>query len=355
MINLIPDTNTMDYCTAHFGKKLNELKLEDIQAFFSQERNETDQLEFKSASPGGVTEDHYNSLKRSLCAFLNSSGGVLIWGSPPGQKTSSKSEKTYKGAVSFIPVVLEKDFVISKTSDAITPLPNNIRAQIIPENEGCVIVFELDASAYAPHQFNNQYMMRIDGQSKPAPHHYIEALFKRVRYPNIEAYLKIISTTVDQIPMSTQSRMLVHFQLIFCNWSALQNEEKLSYRLIANGKFRGGLVSPNSYGHYHELGGEIRKNDIKDVFYYGEPFRENHHLWFEFSELQKNKNIGTLMVLFGGRFSPMKSSHFELDFTKFNNDSRADILEIKYENMLTKDLHEMKNVSKQSIVESLLK
>ena len=39
--------------------------------------------------------------------------------------------------------------------------------------------------------------MRMDGQSRPAPHHYVEALFKQIKYPNLEGYIKFDELTLD--------------------------------------------------------------------------------------------------------------------------------------------------------------
>lgn len=53
----------MDYCTPHFGKPLHELTLDDLNAFFTTEKIETDQLELKSF--GGLGNDHYKALTRT--------------------------------------------------------------------------------------------------------------------------------------------------------------------------------------------------------------------------------------------------------------------------------------------------
>ena len=35
-------------------------------------------------------------------------------------------------------------------------------------------------SDYAPHQFNGKYYMRIDGHTITTPHHYVEALMRKL-------------------------------------------------------------------------------------------------------------------------------------------------------------------------------
>jgi predicted HTH transcriptional regulator len=183
----------MDFCTPHFGKPLNDLTLEDVSNFFSTEKIETDQLEFKSF--GGLANDNYKGITRTICAFLNSKGGLLIWGAPAGTDVAGRNEKVFLGELSLINQVLVKDALISKVSDSITPLPSGIRVKVIVQDVNCVCVFEVDESNYSPHQFDKSYVMRIDGQTKPAPHHYIEALFRRIKYPEVEGYLKFTRIT----------------------------------------------------------------------------------------------------------------------------------------------------------------
>lgn len=89
----------MDYCTAHFGKKLEDLTFHDIENFFSVERVETDQLEFKSINLKGGLDEKFPGIQKTVGAFLNSSGGLLIWGAPDGKLTSGKKEKAFVGSL----------------------------------------------------------------------------------------------------------------------------------------------------------------------------------------------------------------------------------------------------------------
>src|SRR5690349_16525837 len=110
----------MDFCTPHFGKPLNDLTIDDVNAFFATEKIETDQLEFKSF--GGLTNDNYKGITRTISAFLNSKGGLLIWGAPVGTVVTGRAEKVFQGALTPINEILAKDPLISKVSDSITPL-----------------------------------------------------------------------------------------------------------------------------------------------------------------------------------------------------------------------------------------
>ncbi len=138
----------MDYCKSHFGKSISELTIEDIESFFHTERVETDQIEFKSINSVGSINEKFIGINKSVCAFLNSSGGLLFWGAPVGQNIEGKKEKIFKGALTFFNIVLEKDFVVSKISDSIIPLPNNIRIKILEKNKSSLIIIEVGSSEY---------------------------------------------------------------------------------------------------------------------------------------------------------------------------------------------------------------
>jgi len=335
----------MDYCKAHFGKSINDITLHDVKLYFKTDRYETDQLEFKSINKEGNVNDKFSAIYKSTCAFLNSSGGLLIWGAPIGNKVSGKNEKIFTGDLTFFNIVLEKDFIISKISDSIIPLPNNIRINIIENDKTSLVILEVDGSEYAPHQTSNTYYMRIDGQSKPVPHHYIEALFKRIKYPDIEVYLNFIKIK------EFDDEFRLNFELLFFNWSPLINEEKLSFRVISNGMFIGsGIENSESY---RLDGSEYFKDNLKSIFYYGEPVREAEILSFKKDKLINPLNITTLYVSVAGKHSPRKISEYILDFNNFDYLNPNKIIVQKKENQLMKDSHFEKGTNKKSILEGI--
>lgn len=338
----------MDYSTAHFGKPLNDLAYQDIECFFQEERFETDQIEFKSINPSGNLNDKFAGIQKSVCAFLNSSGGLIIWGSPQGQKISGKKEKIFKGSLTHFTETIEKDYVVSKISDSIIPLPNNIRTRILNNECKTIVILEIDSSEYSPHQTSDTYYMRIDGQSKPAPHHYIEALFKKIKYPNIEVFIKIIKAEVYQ------DKYKVNFDFLFFNWSPLQNEEKLSFRVVAeNGIF--GRSQYQQFQHLYRLEGhEYFNENAKDMFYFGEPILESEVLFFDPYKVEVKGKKAKILISFGGRFSPRKSSEYTLDFNKMYEADPNQMVIYRNENKLTKDIQDEKGVNKEKVIQSFM-
>ena len=113
---------------------------------------------------------------------MNSEGGLIIWGSPIGEYSDGSKEKVFEGALSPLDISLTKDSFINKVTDQITPSPRGIKFYKYSNNGKHVYLIEVEKSNFSPHQFEHNYFMRIDGQTKIAPHHYVEALFFRAGF-----------------------------------------------------------------------------------------------------------------------------------------------------------------------------
>lgn len=294
------------FAEIYFGRKLEDLTYENVESFFSSEREESDKIEFKSFSlEHSKIKRDLDGVIRGICALTNSSGGILIWGAPEGENIDDRTEKIFIGDLSPVNERKEKDWLISKISDSITPLPIGIRVEVLEKNNQYVYVFEVDSSAYKPHQYKNTYWVRIDGQTKPAPHYLIESLFKQIKYPNIEGYIKLVRFSHDG------NRYYLDLAIFIINFSELQNEENVSFRLICpQGTFtNAGHLSSNSPFKYRK--GELVYNDFAIVLHFGTPMIHRDRLAFNPTTREVD-----FILMFGGRKSPMKSSNYRLDLSR---------------------------------------
>lgn len=329
----------MDYCKIHFGKTLMELKYSDVEEYFKTERVETDQLEFKSFS--GNISDNYPGLIRTICGFLNSKGGLLIWGAPKGEKIKGGNEKIFKGEITPITQTIIKDQCISKCSDSISPLPLGIRLNVLGSGNNCICIFEIDESDYAPHQMDNIYYMRIDGQTKPAPHHYVEALFKRVKEPILEGYLKFNESQVYRGVFN------IRFTVMLFNWSPAQNVEDVSYRVVSDN----GIFSEAYMPDYHVNNmTEFRADSFKSVLHFGEPAIGLHTIAVDIS---KYHDI-TIILYFGGLNTPAKSSRYKFALGNINLSEIESNLTERKENITFKELQDSMGVTRESTLKKLL-
>jgi hypothetical protein len=284
----------MNYSKLFFNKDLNDLKEEDIIKYFSEEREETDLIEFKSYNQNTKVDKLFDPVCKAICAFINSQGGIVIFGSP-----QTNRGKKVQGNLTHINLKFSKDSIVNKISALITPIPNTFSLNIIESPKGDIYVFEIQQSSYSPHQWDNIYWMRIDGQSKAAPHHYIEALFKQVKYPNIEGYLGF--GPCDELEYFYKKYLVLTIKIIIANLSPLQNEKNLLYTIRTN------------LGFFDFL--DLQKNqansDIENsTLFYGAPIVKYHTLYF----LKKETYDIKLSFKFGGESSPLKQSNYNLQF-----------------------------------------
>jgi hypothetical protein len=349
----------MDYASIYFSKPLGQLTYEDIETFFQTEREETDQLEFKSFHPAENFEGMLSGVIAGIASFLNSSGGVLIWGAPKGDKPpkeSGKKEKVFRGALYPIDRVVEKDWLISRVSDKIVPLPGGIRVQILERDGNRVCVFEVDESPTSPHQHEGTYYMRIDGQKKPAPHHYVEALMKKITYPVLKCHIKPL------VSYTHHNTFKIDIMFLFLNASPFENEEEFSYKIqVDNGKFSN-VVYHASHPSYvantlmpgFKSDSEYKSPQKGEILHCSDSVQVNFSFDFAISDLRQKENKAALRVYFGGKKSPIKYCHYKLDFSGIDPMASIDIksiFKILVQNTLMSDIHAAINYNEDEKLE----
>lgn len=304
----------MDYSKIYFYKPLDNLEYQDIVNFFNETKEESTKIEFKSfsAQHGNFT-NNLDGVIRGICALLNSEGGILIWGAPEGTVAPGQNNKSFQGKLAPLTELKEKDWLINKISDLITPLPIGINVAILESGGNIVYVFEIQISNYQPHQFKNTYWARLDGQTKPAPHYLIDALFKRIRYPNLEGFIKLNNISHDG------TNYYLDITIFIFNFTHLQNEENVSYRLMCpQGIFLNSRNDEFAHMYLYE-GHQLVFKDNIDVLHFGGPNMHSERLVFNAMQLGGQfNNCADLLLSFGGRFSPMKTSSYKINFANLN-------------------------------------
>lgn len=343
----------MDYTKTYFNKSIDDLEYSDIESFFSEEKEESNTIEFKSySSIHGNFNKNIEGVIRGICAFLNSDGGVIIWGAPEGTVIDGRTEKVFVGTLSPVDEMKEKDWLINKVSDSITPLPVGIKVNTLEKDGAYVYVLEVQQSTYSPHQFKNIYYARLDGQTKPAPHYLIDALFKKITYPQIEGYIKLDSIS------SEGGDMFLDITIFIFNFSQLQNEEKVSFRLMcAEGIFTKSQL-PQFADMYMYDGHQLVHKDLIDVLHFGAPNIHQERIMFNIAQLNSDyEGKVRLFLSFGGRFSPFKVSDYTLDLSK-RDWSKPDepnylMIEMK-ENVLSSDYQKEVGSTRETTLKKIL-
>lgn len=305
----------MSFALLIIGKALDNLTFEDIEEYFLTPRVESDKIEFKSYAPDlgpGTRKSHRdkeNGVMKAICAMLNSAGGLIIWGAPEGKSIVGQREKVFQGALSPVNQLIEKDSFISSISDRITPTPSEVRFRCLEKNAAFLYLIEVNQSPYSPHQFQDTYYMRLDGQSRPAPHHFIEALFRKVTYPNLEGYLRItgIASKIVNHFIITE----VELSIFIFNLSELQNEHDVYIRVEAPiGSFSHSL---EDISREYVVDRTCAIVNAQPTLYFKAPFIKTVTLYVLESSLIRVEHHLQLDLFFGGRQSPLKMSRYTFD------------------------------------------
>ncbi len=176
----------MDFCTTYFNTSIYELDQDDLKRFFQSPRKENTHLEFKQYNPNTKKSDLISIFNDAICSFLNSEGGILIYGAPIRQKDTNGKE-FYQGELTPFPgnVLPDKDDLIRQIAGNIHYMPSGIKYEPVKFGEGWIGVFEVQESLSKPHQTANKYQIRLDAQKALAPHYLIVAMMRQTVPPRL--------------------------------------------------------------------------------------------------------------------------------------------------------------------------
>lgn len=189
-------------CSKIFGKEIDLITLDDLKAYFKEERVETHMLEFKS---GDV---NISDLYKEICAFLNTDGGVIIIGTPREKKVLSKNETYRICQGDLVPSSIKgKTWLEQHIAAHIVPFPEEIIIKELYDQAGGYFIMDIPRSQTSPHQFKNdgRYYIRVQEEARPAPHGIIKALF----YKNEKPYVKIKMHIVHDKVVDTRLNVIL--------------------------------------------------------------------------------------------------------------------------------------------------
>ena len=313
---------TMNLPSLLFGKNLEEVTLNDVNNYFLEPKEESDQIEYKSYfdKRQNNPKEKEKAILKTVCAMLNSSGGMIIWGAPI-EKKNKHGEKIYDGSLSPIDKMIDKDAFMAKIANAIIPAVDAVKFHRIDIGlSNCVLILQVGESKYKPHQFDNRYWMRLDGQSKVSPHHFIEALMKSVSFPNLEGYLIVkdfqysaLNTVELNGDRKDASYYTIELAVLIFNLSGLINEENIMFKLITSmGKFKSSYMY-SAMDAISNDGKQLYLDNAQALLFFGEPYTSIETLTITNQDLCEHNSSLTIELYFGGKKSPQKISSYEID------------------------------------------
>lgn len=336
----------MTITEAIFNKAIHCLIKEDIENHFSKEQGETDISEYKSyvdynnqqGTKNSRDKEKLSDIIKTICAFLNSEGGVLIWGAPIPTDNGNK-EKVCKGDLTPVSVKIERDQFINRIASEISPTPLRINFQPIDlGNDTYCYVFETSKSDFAPHQYKGTYYMRMDGSTRPAPHQYVEALMKKITLPKL--YAQVLLSTAIELPKYAIIPLIVCIR----NLSKYIHDKNVTYAINVDGA---DLISCDCTS-IPTIGFEkVITSEAKKVLHYKMPFVENF-----FVIRDRDKNYGkqlSIQLSVWGDLSPVITSQYNGHFNSGILGVRYDTLEAN-ENRYLYDDDDENTLSKKRVL-----
>lgn len=284
----------MSYSKSILGKSIFNLLYQDIEDFFQSEKEENLNLEFKSYINQGAHKEKENVIKKSVCALLNSEGGIIVWGAPVETRDNNGNTKA-SGVLTPFNVGLDKDKLVNILSSTIIPMPIDIKVHFLNDgNNNFVIIIEVPKSIERPHQFDNKYYIRLDGQTRIAPHYLIKALIQGKDFPIIKGHIRLKNIVIA----GQGSIIYLTFRKLLFNTSQFNNEKNIFMSIIINpGKI---YINRKPFGSRYD----------KDfpILSHGRPLMSEFIIELDSSELQEPLSI---MFQFGGEKSPSKTSIYK--------------------------------------------
>lgn len=285
----------------HFDKELEQLQYSDIVGFFSTEQPESDSLEFKSFTREDMQKQELRILE-NIAAMLNSDGGLIIWGTPQEKRVVNRKEKVASGELVPIPSEhrVEKGRFFNRIGAEITPIPSGIRFRELEGSDNYVYLIEVDKSLSSPHQYNKTiYPMRMGANAIAAPHHYVEALFKKITYPSLFCKLEE-ENNGEYFEYTKEYRY--EYKIEVSNQSNLLNEENLFLSItVTEGKLDPGNLSVSVWSKRTPKA--LILPDVQPILFYGAPYFGSFKLTLDSKTADK---LIFIKIRIGGKNSPLK-------------------------------------------------
>ncbi len=282
----------MEFSKLLFNKTLYQLEFTDIMNYFLIRREESLNLEFKSFAPQGDYTKKEEAIKKAVCGLLNSEGGIIIWGAPVEVK-DEKGNTMATGNLTPFDSNLDKDRLVNILTSSITPMPIGIKVQVLKDgNNHSIFIIEVQKSIERPHQFDNRYYVRLDGQTRIAPHYLISALMKSSNYPVIRGHIKLKHITNDG------NNAVLRFRKLLYNTSDFNNDKHVYFKIVAApGNI---MIGNQSYGGIFE--------NTFPLLSKGAPLVGDFTLIIPIAALGQEI---TILLNFGGEKSPSKTSIYK--------------------------------------------
>lgn len=175
----------MGFIETFLGKTpMKSVSSEDVNAFIKEKIEENIHLDYTQMST--TEEPNYNEISKSVSAFLNSDGGLLVLGVSE-QKLKEKTGKVtnvriFPSGITWGPSTLTREKLEHALKSKVQPWHNDII--ILPvrnpnQETRCVFLIDVPKSKIGPHMADYRFYVRSNFEIKPMEYWQVADVFKR--------------------------------------------------------------------------------------------------------------------------------------------------------------------------------
>ena len=177
-----------------FGKAIHRVTTGDIESLIQNKIDESHNLEYKG--PTSKLEDDCNYLAKTISGFLNTDGGILVY----GVSEKKEGKRRYPDAIKWCDAPKERLEDLLKSR--VEPWKENVEIHRIDnrenEKEG-IFVIEVPKSDSPPHMHNFIYYQRLNFQTKPMSHQNVFRAFQTSWIRQKDLYQNVLEPLYAEI------------------------------------------------------------------------------------------------------------------------------------------------------------
>lgn len=160
--------------------------------FFTTKRPEDNSIEYKKKWPadsGDLSDSDKKYLSKSISAFSNATGGLLLWGVSTRRSKSDRGREYANGLVKITNVEVVAEQMRSMLLSTVMPVNNGVRVQAVANRQGNGFIKVLiPPGNNPPHRAlhaDREYWVRLDGRTDRLEDFQIRDLMTRRGRPNL--------------------------------------------------------------------------------------------------------------------------------------------------------------------------
>jgi len=177
-----------------FGKAIRRVSISDIKSLIQNQIDESHNLEYKQ--PSSNLEKDCNDLGKTISGFLNTDGGILVYG------VSEKKEGKHRYPDSTKWCDVPKERLESLLKSRVQPWKETVSIKRIENKENGeegIFVIEVPKSDSPPHMHDFIYYQRLNFQTEPMTHQNVFRAFQTSWLRQKDLYQNVLEPLYAEI------------------------------------------------------------------------------------------------------------------------------------------------------------